>query len=126
MNATTSHRAVVLLLAGALLLTLSLGHALPCSGSERVPMAAQQGFKAGELLIRFRPGLHANRQVAVAILIQAGATQSGTIPALGVERWRVPVGREAGLAAALTGLSAVEYAERNAVVTAQLVPDDPF
>jgi subtilisin family serine protease len=81
-------------------------------------------YQAGELLVRFRPGVAV--QSAQDVLSAHGLRQMDEIPALGVRRVRVPAGQEEALAAALRQDPQVAYAERNGILTVQETPNDPY
>ncbi len=115
-------RYLKLLLVGALLLTLwgttSTGAAREASSPE-----TDAPFAPGELLVTFEPGRMA-AQSAQRALGQFDATYVQTLGREHVQLWRVPAGRETALAAEISALPGVAYAEPNYVVRAFLNPND--
>jgi thermitase len=89
-----------------------------------VAVAPAPRFQAGELLVRFRPGLGVAS--AEDVMDAHGLRQMDEIPALGVRRVRVPAGQEESLAAVLGQDPRVAYAELNGILTVQGEPNDPY
>jgi subtilisin family serine protease len=82
-------------------------------------------FAPGELLVTFEPG----RMSAQSAQRALGRFDAAYVRSLGredVQLWRVPEGREEALAAEISALPGVAYAEPNYVVRAFLTPDDTY
>jgi thermitase len=81
-------------------------------------------FVPGEVLVKFKRD--APRVSVQAALSAQDARAVGQVPALGVQRLRVPDGQELAIIAALRHHPLVEYAEPNYILRAVLDPNDPF
>jgi subtilisin family serine protease len=81
-------------------------------------------FVPGEILAKFKSG--ASPASVRAALSAQDARAAGEVPALGVQRLRVPEGRELAIIAALRHHPLVEYVEPNYIIRAILIPNDPY
>jgi thermitase len=81
-------------------------------------------FVPGEVLVKFKRD--APPASAQAALLAQDARVVGGVPALGVQRLKVPEGQELAIVAALRPHPLVEYAEPNYILHAVLTPNDPY
>jgi len=117
-----------------LIITLWLGFqfasaAWPGDGPEQTRPSANSPSGSGELvpgevLVKFKSD--APPAGVRAALSAQDVRTVGEVPALGVQRLRVPEGREMAIIAALRHHPLVEYAEPNYIIRAVLDPNDPF
>jgi thermitase len=103
--------------------------AWPGDGSEqtRPPASSPPGsgeFVPGEVLVKFKDD--APPASVQAALSARDARAVGEVPALGVQRLKVPEGQELAVIAALQHDLLVEYAEPNYIIRAVLDPNDPY
>jgi thermitase len=103
--------------------------AWPGHGPEqtRPPASSPPGrseFVPGEVLVKFKSD--APPTSAQAALLAQDARAVGEVPALGVQRLKVPEGQELAAVAALRLHPLVEYAEPNYILRAVLTPNDPY
>ena len=88
------------------------------------PIQAPAEFRAGELLVRFRP--HTGAESRSRALVEADSQRIRTLYGSDVELWAVPTGREQATAALLAHNPDVVYAEPNYLYrTAGTTPNDP-
>jgi subtilisin family serine protease len=116
---------VLLALLGVLLAAApNGGYAQFTSQEDALPL---HDYRAGELLVKFAPfsTLHAGQDNARDVLRRHGGQWAQTVDRLRVELWRVPEGRELEVAALLSALPGVDYAEPNYVAHIHLTPNDP-
>ncbi len=88
-----------------------------------VPSEGLDDFRAGEILVKFKPS--ASASAIDAALTRHDASYLRTLLDGGVEVWQVPAGRELAIVGELNENSAVEYAEPNYRYYAVGVPNDP-
>jgi hypothetical protein len=90
------------------------------------PGLPAQTYKAGELLVKFAPvtAFNEGQAGALSTLQRYSAERVETLGRLQIERWRVPEGRELEIAALLSALPGVEYAEPDYEVHIHIVPND--
>jgi subtilisin family serine protease len=90
------------------------------------PGLPAQTYKAGELLVKFAPvtAFTGGQASALGTLQRYSAERVETLGRLQIERWRVPEGRELEIAALLSALPGVEYAEPDYEVHIHIVPND--
>ena len=81
-------------------------------------------FVPGEVLVKFQSD--APQTSVQAALSAQDARVVGEVPALGIQRLRVPQGQELAIIAALRRYPLVEYAEPNYIIRAILTSDDPY
>jgi thermitase len=103
--------------------------AWPGHGPEqtRPPTSSPPGggeFVPGEVLVKFKRD--ASPASVQAALLAQDARAVGEVPALGVQRLKVPEGQELAVVAALRPHPLVEYAEPNYILRAVLTPNDPY
>jgi len=92
-------------------------------GAESAPPAS--AAPADGLIVRFKAG--ASEQAIAALNDSQGAQQVDAIPALGLRVLRFPAAAAAGRAAAAYARNPlVEFAEPNALVVPDALPDDPY
>ena len=97
------------------------------SGQTGSPTSSPGGggeFVPGEVLVRFRSD--ASPISVQAALSAQEARAVDQVPALGVQRLKVPEGRELAVISALRQNPLVEYAEPNYIIRAVLTPNDPY
>ncbi len=80
-------------------------------------------FVPGEVLVKFKSD--ASLASVRAALSAQDARAVGEVPALGIQRTRVPRGQELAIITVLRHHPLVEYAEPNYIIRAVLTPDDP-
>jgi thermitase len=88
------------------------------------PPPGRDEFVPGEVLVKFK--IDAPPTSAQAALLAQDARAVGEVPALGVQRLKVPEGQELAVVAALQPHPLVEYAEPNYILRAVLTPNDPY
>jgi len=120
---TLAATASVLILIGLLLSGLSPAAARQF-GQQGFDLAPESEFKAGEVLVEFRPDL-VSASVADAIRTQSDAVRARTLYKSDVEVWQVPEGQEQALVEELNANPAVEYAELNYRYYILGAPNDP-
>ncbi len=102
----------------------SLGSLADRGGRTGAGSPAPGGFVAGEVLVKFKPGVSA-AVAHRALPAQVTAVSDAVLP-LGVKRLAVPPGREGATIDALRDNPLVEYAEPDYIARAVGVPDDPL
>lgn len=89
-----------------------------------VPPATAGEFKAGELLVQFRPEMPAG--LAAAVPAEYGAAHERYLYRSSVALWRVPAGQELAIAAQLNADPRIAFAEPNYRYTVlDTIPNDP-
>jgi thermitase len=129
-------RLIVLVLVSLLLVINSFWPVAPVMGKTtglgnqdtppEIPLgpAPVSGFKSGELLVAFKPGISVG--AAGVLMREANATLIRQLYGSEVELWRVPEGQELALVETLKGNPSVAFAEPNYRYQAfDTVPNDP-
>jgi subtilisin family serine protease len=80
-------------------------------------------FKAGEMLIKFKSGV--STDAVKAVCTENRASHLRTLQGTRTQVWRVPEGKEEGIAAQLTMQPDVLYAEPNYIYRIFTTPNDP-
>lgn len=110
------------------LLVLGLGLLVstfsPASGSRLfVQTTAQPDYKAGEVLVKWKPGMAG---MAMGVLeAEYNAVLQRELEGIGVQVWQVPAGKELEVVKSLNADPRVEYAEPNYLYRAFILPNDP-
>jgi thermitase len=92
---------------------------------EELPLTEPpDGFKPGRLLVKFRGDVSAS--VVGSLQAQYGATHVRDLLNDEVSVWQVPQGQEIAIAAQLSGMPEIEYAEPDYVYRAFFDPNDPY
>jgi thermitase len=100
------------------------GHGPEQTGPPASSPPGRGEFVPGEVLVKFKSD--APPTSAQAALLAQDARAVGEVPALGVQRLKVPEGQELAVVAALRPHPLVEYAEPNYILRAVLTPNDPY
>ncbi len=95
----------------------------PLDSATRLPAKQPPAFKAGQILVAFKPGAALNERQT--ILETRSLRVLKQIEALGVSVLAVPAGRERSMVDELGRLPAVRYAELNYLMQASGTPNDP-
>lgn len=110
-------------LSSAIIALVVLAALATSTAAQPAPQSQPQDFVSGEILVKFQPGTPG--QAIANIHKQNGGQVIETIPGIGVQVVRVPVGEETARAAIYQHNPNVEFAELNGLVYEADMPNDP-